>query len=113
MSLPLLGAIDAWRGACVQDPEDLLQRVWLLGNGHDVNAVGHQAIGEHAHAVFRAVLSQPREIGRSIRVAKEHVLAAVAALGDVVWNTGEDGAGDSWFVVSERALPQGPARRSR
>lgn len=43
------------------------------------------------HAMLRAVLSQPREIGRAILAAEERFLAAVAALADVVRDTGEDG----------------------
>lgn len=50
-----------------------------------------------------AVLSQPHEIGRPIRVAKEHVFATVAALRDVVRDPGEDGAGESWHAGSVAA----------
>lgn len=50
--------------------------------------VGHQHPAAHRHAVRSAMDFQQRAIGGVIRLAKERLLATVAALGDVVRDAG-------------------------
>ena len=38
---------------------------------------------------------QPGQIGSAVVVREKHVLAAIAPLGDVVGDVGEDGAGEA------------------
>jgi hypothetical protein len=58
-----------------------------------VDVVGHQAIGQNLNLIFAGVLTQPIQIGVTIFIGKEHRVATVTALRDVMWDLGEYGAG--------------------
>jgi hypothetical protein len=45
--------------------------------------VGHEAIRENIDLVFFGIVLQPSEIGETIIIAKEYVLAAITPLGNV------------------------------
>jgi hypothetical protein len=47
-------------------------------------------VGQDVDFVFRAVVAQPRQIGGMVLVTEKNIFTAVAALGDVVWDSGED-----------------------
>ena len=57
--------------------------------------VGHEAIRENMHLVFLGVVLQPSQIGVAIVIGKEHLLATIAPLGDVMGHAGADGSGET------------------
>lgn len=89
------GAIDALRVTHVQGLQDILQAVFGRRDEDQVNVIGHQAIAGNRDAMFSGILPQPREIGLAVRVIKEHVLAPVPALGDVVRHLGKNRTGNA------------------
>ena len=57
--------------------------------------VGHQAPGPHLDLGRAAVLRQQIAVERVILVAEKGARAAVAALGDMMRNAGDDDAGET------------------
>jgi hypothetical protein len=49
-----------------------------------MDVIGHQAIGQNLNLIFAGVLTQPIQIGVTIFIGKEHRVATVAALRDVM-----------------------------
>jgi hypothetical protein len=68
-----------------------------------VNVVGHEAIGEDAEAGVRVKLAEEVEVEGVVTVVEEDLLAAVAALGDVVGDVWEDDSGDAGHMEDELA----------
>ena len=106
MPLPLLRAIDALGIARMQGSEHLLQGVFTAGNHDCVYVVGHEAVGEDADVVYFAVFLEPGQIGGTVIVTEENIFATVAALSDVVRDTGKDGA--KWCASPFHALFTSP-----
>ena len=65
------------------------------GRQNQVNMVGHQAIGPYGDAEFLAGLSEQIAIKPIVVVAKEHALAPIASLRDVMRRTGNDNASET------------------
>ena len=68
----------------MQGLEHLLQSFLRRGNRNKVHMVGHQTVSENFHAVIFRVRLQPVQINLPVVIGKKHVLAAVAALRDMV-----------------------------
>ena len=87
--------IDAAAGA----PVRLRQRgAWALrarGHEDEVDMIVHQAPGEATRALRGAGGGEEREIFDAVVVAEEHWQTAIATLGDVVGDVGDDDAGES------------------
>jgi hypothetical protein len=66
--------------------------------------VGHEAIRENIDLVFLGVVLQLPQIGETIIIAKEYVLAAITALGNMMRHAGADGSGESGHTAN---LPRG------
>ena len=49
-------------------------------NGHEMNVIGHQTVGEYLRPLLLRVLLEEIEISLSVRVNQENVLSAIAAL---------------------------------
>jgi len=72
----------------VRGPKCVGHRIGAFRDGDEVNVVGHEAIGEDAEVGVRVKLAEEVEVEGVVAVVEEDLLAAVAALGDVV--------GDVW-----------------
>jgi hypothetical protein len=57
-----------------------------------VDVIGHQAVGENAYAMSRAILTHPLEIRTPVRVREENILSPITALRDMVGHAGENGS---------------------
>jgi len=75
--------------------------VIVLRYGNEVNVVRHQAKSEDAQGVELGVFPEQVEIEETQGIAFEDVLAAVAALGEVVREAGRDHAGETGHAVEE------------
>ena len=88
-------AVEALGVAHVQWLQGALQAVIGCGYGDQVDMIGHQAIGQYFNLVLFGVVFQPRQIHQAIIIVKEHRLASIATLGDVVRKTCKYGSGQS------------------
>jgi hypothetical protein len=74
------------------------QPVRVERHQHEMHMVGHQAPGPHLDVGLAAVLRQEIAVERIILPAEEGARAAVAALRDMVRDTGDDDAGETTHV---------------
>jgi hypothetical protein len=86
-------AVDILRVAKVGPADGLGQRLLLVGNRHQMNVVGHQAVGEDLQAVLLGLLLQKLQVHPPVVIHKEHVLAVVPALCDMMRAPNGDGSG--------------------
>ena len=84
----------------MQGSEYGMQAVFGAWYRDKMNMVSHQAIGENLHTVFFTILFQPGEIGPSILIRKEDILATVTALREVMGDPGENGSRDPWHSAA-------------
>jgi len=68
----------------VRLPQALRERVLTLGDGDQVDVVGHEVVRQEAQACRPRALPQKAGVQASFIVIEEHDLAVVAALGYVV-----------------------------
>ena len=68
--------------------------------------VGHQAIGQYVDFVVLAVLLQPFQVNLPVFIGEKDIFSTVAALCDVVGDSGEYGSCLSWHWgnVAQRRL---------
>lgn len=71
----------------------LLQALFRCRYGHQVDGVGHEAVGEGIHLVLVSIGFEPTQVGLAIFIAEENVFPAVAPLGNMVSNVGADRTG--------------------
>lgn len=76
------------------------QAVGIRGHQDQVDMVGHQHPGPHLDAGGAAGFRQQGAIEGIIVVAEEHPRAAIAALSNMVWQTGDDEAGKAAHAPS-------------
>jgi hypothetical protein len=69
--------------------------VLVSGGEHNVDVVGHQAIGPHFRLRAIGGAGEQIEIERIVSLLEECRLPPVAALGNVVGNAGNDDAGQT------------------
>jgi len=60
-----------------------------------MNVIGHQAIAAHREFEALRLLREQMQIHAPIVVGEKNVLPIVPALGDVVWNAGNNNARDT------------------
>jgi hypothetical protein len=72
---------------------DATPAVGGFGDQHEVDVVVHQAPGETAHLRRSATFAQQLQIEPPVGIGEEYRQAAIAALGDVVSDTGDDDSG--------------------
>ena len=75
------------------------QPVRIRRDQNKMHMVGHQAPRPHVDGGVAAMLCQEVAVKRIIVVAKEGARTAVAALGDVVRNTGNDDASEPGHAI--------------
>ena len=71
------------------------QPVGIGGHEDKVDVIVHQAPGEAFHPRFRAALAQEINVEQAVLVGEEDRLPAIAALGDVMRDAGDDDAGEA------------------
>ncbi len=64
------------------------ERLLCVWNRHDVDVVGHQAVGPDRATVLRGVLPEDGQVYLVVRVVREDLGAAVAALRHMVRDSG-------------------------
>ena len=67
--------------------------------------VGHEAIGQYIETMLDRVLQEQLQISPAVVVAEEDVIAAIAALGDVMGETRDDYSGDPWHAAILQPRP--------
>src|ERR1035438_1910973 len=84
---------------------------WEVGRELETRSLsrffGHQAIADQAEAGRPAVLAEQAQVGETVGVAGEDILAVVAALGDMVGESGSHHPGESGHAnrVSGQTIP--------
>jgi YD repeat-containing protein len=71
------------------------QAIGTLRHEDQVDVIVHQAPGEAAHVRRGAALAHQLQIQAPVLIREEHRLPAIAALGDVVSDAGDDDAGEA------------------
>ena len=61
----------------------------------EVDVIRHEAVRQHAQVEALTLLMENIEVGAVVGGGEEYILAVVAALDDVMRQTGDDDAGDS------------------
>ena len=68
------------------------ERPLLVRDGYEVHVVGHEAVRLDGHAVLGGVVSQKLEVAQAISLGEEDILAAIAALREMMRTTRNDHA---------------------
>ena len=88
-------AVDLLRVEPVRASDGLCERVAAARRGDQVDVVGHQAVTIDRQAEPRGLVGQDLKVAGAVVVDKEHVLAVITALGDVMRTTRDDDPFDS------------------
>jgi len=70
------------------------ERGGRVGDEDEVHVVGHQTISPASHAMFAPLFGEQMFVEFVVVVPKEDLITAVAALSDMMRNTGNDEARD-------------------
>ena len=92
MAGPAVAAVDGLGMAHVKGFESAFEAIFPRRHRNQMDVIVHQAISKDINPVLAAIGRQPGQVATAIIVTEEHRLAAVAALGDVMGNTGKNGA---------------------
>jgi len=92
MAGPAVAGVDEAGVAAVRVGEGAPQAMLVRGDGDQVHVVGHQAIGPDLTAGAARGFGEEVTVERVVGVFEERLLAAVAALRDVIGNAGNDDA---------------------
>ena len=66
-------------------PADRLgQSLLLVRNPHQMDVVGHEAVGHNLQAVLARLLLEQLQVHLPVLVHEEHILAVIPALGDMM-----------------------------
>ena len=90
VAAPVLAEIDVPGVAPVGLGERRPEAVFVRRHEHQMDVIGHQAIGPDFRPRLSAALGEERKIAPVVVVAEKGFLAAVAALGNVVGVSGDD-----------------------
>jgi len=93
MTFPGAFPVDSLGIPHVQGLQCAMQSVIRIRGHHQVNVIGHQAIGQNVNVIPLTVFLQPLQIGLSIFIREEHILAAIASLRDVMRNSSKHRSG--------------------
>jgi hypothetical protein len=74
---------------------DLRKCVFLLGNGHEMNVIRHEAIGLKAQSVTVGIISEQFKVKNTVSVVAKYVGSPNATLCDVMGSSGTDNASPS------------------
>jgi hypothetical protein len=77
----------------VSVPQGMGERVLPLGDGNEMDVIGHQAIAQNACSGTRGVAGEKVQIETAVVGGEENRLTVIAALGNVMSDTGKDDAG--------------------
>jgi hypothetical protein len=66
-----------------------MEAVGVARHQYKMDMVAHQAISNHFNDLPLRVVANQIEVSDAIAAIEEHALAMIAALGDVVWQTGK------------------------
>ena len=72
---------------------NLGQRILLVRKRHQMDVVGHQAVGEDLQAVLLSLLLQQLQVHPPVLVHEEHILAVIPALRDMMGAPNGNGSG--------------------
>ena len=97
---PFQSGMDVPRIAPMQRRERPPQSVGVGGFEDQVNMIGHRHPRPHRDLRGAAMLAQQVAIMAIILVLEERPLATIAALGDVVWQSGDDDTGKAGHATS-------------
>ena len=81
--------------AAMQGRECAPQTIGIGRHKNQVHMIGHQAPGSNFNIGGAAALSEPIAIKAVIAILKKHLLPPIATLCDVMWNIGNDDAGET------------------
>src|SRR4051812_3812073 len=95
MSAPAVAAVDLDRVARVRRRQRGPQAVLMGGDQDEVDVVRHQAPGPDPGSAPGAEMAEQGQVASVVAVREEDALAAIAALGDVMGQSRQDGAGGS------------------
>jgi hypothetical protein len=59
----------------------------IPGNGHKMDMIGHQAVGEYLQSVFLGILPQQVKIPLTVSISKEHIFSSVPTLSYMMCDT--------------------------
>ena len=76
-----------------------------MGDGDEVDVVVEETVALPGDAVVGKELGQQFEVEEAVGGAEEHLLTVVAALGDVMGNTGQNEAIGPWHQLLSRNQP--------
>jgi len=68
----------------MRPPYGQIQRVLPRGHRHEMDVVRHQAVSRHPHPVLLPPLTEQPQVRDTAPIHKEHVLAAIPPLRDMV-----------------------------
>jgi len=105
VAAPPVHLVDVLRVAEMRSADGLGQRGFVLRCADDMDVVGHQAVGVNGESEGLTLLAKDFEVGSPIVGHEEHVLAVVAALGNVVGYARKNDSRNAWH---EPTLPRDP-----
>jgi len=83
----------------MRPPHGQVQRVLPRGRRHEMDVVPHQAVSQHPHPVLLALLTQQPQVRDTVPIHKEHVLAVIPPLRDMMRQSRYDDARLSRYVT--------------
>ena len=99
MPADCLRPVHVLRIAQIERFHDQRERIGACRNADKVDVVGHEAIGQYIETMLDRVLQEQLQISPAVVVAEEDVIAAIAALGEVMGKTRDDNSGDPWHAA--------------
>ena len=99
MPADCLRPVHVLRIAQIERFHDQRERIGACRNADKVDVVGHEAIGQYIETMLDRVLQEPLQISPAVVVAEEDIVAAIAALGDVMGKTRDDYSGEPWHAA--------------
>jgi len=90
----------------MRPPHGQVQRVLPRGRRHEMDVVRHQAVSQHPHPVLLALCTQQAQVRDTVPIHKEHVLAVIPPLRDMVRQPRYDDARSSSHATRLLELEQ-------
>jgi hypothetical protein len=94
----LLSPVNVLGISQVNGPKDRSQGCFGLGDDYQMYMIRHQAVAQDLKTVLLGITSQEVKILKAVQIAKEHVLSAIASLGNMMRHTGYNRSGSSWHA---------------
>jgi hypothetical protein len=74
------------------------KRSGLGWHGDYMHVIGHKTVGEHVESTLGGVVAKQTQVSAIVRPNEEDVLAAIAALGDVMRDAGNYDSRHAWHA---------------